>query len=122
MTGILNSIIAMIPLLLLVIPSESTADHFDPAERSVTVRYRGFFALLVILHHMAQRVTEAGLLHMYIDIGYLAVAGFFFYSGYGLMKKGIGQKKGYFQRNCAADRGREGGAGSRGEREFPRAS
>ena len=98
MTGILNSIIALIPLLLLLIPSESTEDHFDPAERSVTVRYRGFFAVLVILHHMAQRVTDSGLLILYIDIGYLAVAGFFFYSGYGLMKKGIGQRKGYFRR------------------------
>ncbi|MBR3358351.1 MAG: acyltransferase [Solobacterium sp.] len=98
MTGILNSIIALTPLLLLVIPSESTEDFFDPAERSVTLRYRGFFAVLVILHHMAQRVTEAGLIRIYIDIGYLAVAGFFFYSGYGLMKKGIEQKKGYFRR------------------------
>lgn len=98
MTMILNSIAAIMPFLLLFMHSESTKDFFDPMERSVTNRYRGFFALLVILHHMAQRVTEKGLLWIYYDSGYLAVAVFFFYSGYGLMKKGISQKTGFFRK------------------------
>lgn len=98
MTGILNSIIAVLPFVWMVCSSEQTEDWYNPADRAVTNRCRGFFAVLVILHHMSQRVTEGGLLRIYLDIGYLAVAMFFFYSGYGLMKKGIGQKKGYFKR------------------------
>ena len=98
MTGVLNSLIALIPFVLLLIPSERTDGFFNPTDRSVTVRFRGFFALLVILHHMAQRVTDKGLLWIYFDTGFLAVAMFFFYSGYGLMKKGIAQKNGFFRR------------------------
>lgn len=102
MTGVLNSLIAILPFVLLLVPSKRTDDYFDPTERSVTNRFRGFFALLVILHHMAQRVTDKGLLWIYFDTGFLAVAMFFFYSGYGLMKKGIGQKKGFFRKRLPA--------------------
>lgn len=97
MTVILNSLIALIPFLLLL-PAAGTGDFFNPAERSVTVRYRGFFALTVILHHMAQRVNAKGLLWIYFDAGFLAVAMFFFYSGFGLMKKGIMQREGFFRK------------------------
>lgn len=97
MTSILNSLIAILPFILLV-PAVSTGDFFSPTERSVTNRYRGVFALIVILHHMAQRVTSKGLLWIWFDTGFLPVAMFFFYSGYGLMKKGIRQKEGFFQR------------------------
>lgn len=97
MTAIFNSLIALIPFLLLL-PSEKTGDYFSPCERSVTDRFRGFFALLVILHHMAQRVNAKGLLWIYFDTGFLAVAMFFFYSGFGLMKKGIAQREGYFRK------------------------
>ncbi|MCR4952062.1 MAG: acyltransferase [Solobacterium sp.] len=98
MTAVLNSLIAMIPFVLLLFPAERTAGSFDPADRNVTNRCRGFFALVVILHHMAQRCSDRGLLIMYYDIGYLPVAMFFFYTGYGLLKKGIGQKQNYFRR------------------------
>ncbi|MCR5795209.1 MAG: acyltransferase family protein [Solobacterium sp.] len=98
MTSILNSITALIPFILLFVHSEKAEGYFDPAERACANRYRGFFALLVILHHMAQRVTAKGLLWIYYDTGFLAVAMFFFYSGYGLMKKGIAQKKGFFRK------------------------
>ena len=102
MTAILNSITALIPFLLLFIHSEKTDGFFDPAERAVTNRFRGFFALLVILHHMAQRVTQKGLLWIYFDAGFVAVAMFFFYSGYGMMKKGTAQKKGFFRKRLPA--------------------
>ena len=97
MSAILNSLIALIPFLLLL-PSEKTGDFFSPCERSVTNRFRGFFALLVILHHMAQRVSAKGLLWIYFDTGFLAVAMFFFYSGFGLMRKGIRQREGFFRK------------------------
>lgn len=102
MTGIFNSLIALIPFALLLIHAEHTNDSFDPVHRSVSNRYRGFFALVVILHHMAQRVTNSGLLAIYYDAGYTAVAMFFFYSGYGTMKKGIAQKERFFRRKLPA--------------------
>lgn len=98
MNRALNSIISLIPWLLLLGSMEKADGFFDPTERSIANRYRGFFALIVILHHIAQRVADGGMLYMYLDAGYLAVAVFFFYSGYGLMKKGISQKKGFFKK------------------------
>ncbi len=98
MTKFLISLMAALPFCLLLIPSEHTKGFFDPVDRAVSRRYRGFFALIVILHHIAQRISISGLLWAYYDNGYTAVAMFFFYSGYGLMKKGIGQKEGYFRR------------------------
>lgn len=98
MNRAINSIISLIPWLLLLGKTEKTDGFFDPTERSVAKRYRGFFAFVVLLHHMAQRVEDGGLLYMYFDAGYLAVAVFFFYSGYGLMKKGIAQKRGFFKK------------------------
>ncbi len=47
---------------------------------------RGFFALVVVFHHLAQQ-TETGLLfHRFTHAGYLCVAVFFFLSGYGLQR------------------------------------
>ncbi len=97
MTEILNSLTALIPFLLLL-PFDGTGGFSSPCGRSVSGRYRGFFALAVILHHMAQRVNAKGLLWIYFDAGFLAVAMFFFYSGYGFMKKGIRQREGFFRK------------------------
>lgn len=49
--------------------------------------FRGVFALVVVFHHLAQRTSSGVLFHQFTHVGYLAVAVFFFYSGYGLMKK-----------------------------------
>lgn len=49
--------------------------------------YRGFFAIVVILHHIAQRTAPPALLEDFLRVGFLAVSAFFFYSGYGLQKK-----------------------------------
>lgn len=49
--------------------------------------FRGIFALVVIFHHLAQRTSGGVLFHLFSYVGHLAVAVFFFYSGYGLMKK-----------------------------------
>ena len=48
---------------------------------------RGFFAVTVIMHHIAQ-YTSAGLLfHRFEYLGNMPVSVFFFISGYGLMKR-----------------------------------
>ena len=50
---------------------------------------RGLLSLTVIFHHLAQRTTEGLLFHQFTRVGFLAVAMFFFFSGYGLQKSYI---------------------------------
>lgn len=49
--------------------------------------YKGFFAVIVLLHHLSQRTSDGNILRNFTSIGYLAVSVFFFFSGYGLQKK-----------------------------------
>lgn len=57
--------------------------------------YRGLFSIVVIFHHLALS-TQGGLLFRgFFVVGYLAVAVFFFYSGYGLQKSYITKKDDY---------------------------
>ncbi len=51
--------------------------------------YKGFFALIVILHHISQRVSNGFLPPDFTRVGYLAVAVFLFLSGYGLQKQNL---------------------------------
>ncbi len=48
---------------------------------------RGIFSLVVVLHHLSKEVTAIYPYSQFVDMGYLAVAFFFFVSGYGLQKK-----------------------------------
>ena len=50
---------------------------------------RGLFALVIVYHHLAQSTTEGLLFQLFTHAGYLVVAVFFFFSGYGLQKKYI---------------------------------
>ena len=47
---------------------------------------RGFFAIVVVFHHLAQRTQMGELFRYFNRVGFLAVAVFFFLSGYGLQK------------------------------------
>ncbi len=54
-----------------------------------TKYYRGLFALVIVFHHLSQK-TESGIIFpFFYYVGYLAVAVFFFFSGYGLQKSYI---------------------------------
>ncbi len=57
--------------------------------------YRGLFAVVVLFHHLAQRTHSGLLFRSFYDVGYLAVALFFFYSGYGLQKSYMAKKEAY---------------------------
>lgn len=63
--------------------------------------YRGFFAMVVVFHHLAQRTQTGVVFHEFRLVGYLAVAFFFFLSGYGLQKsyitKSTEYRKGFLQ-------------------------
>ena len=58
----------------------------------------GFFALLIVLHHLVQTIgaENASILACLEHFGVCLVGGFFFYSGYGLMKSKQ-NKPGYFK-------------------------
>lgn len=47
---------------------------------------KGIFIIIVILHHISQRMEFAGLLYIFHAFGSLVVGGFFFISGMGLTK------------------------------------
>lgn len=55
---------------------------------------KGILALVVMLHHISQNTAGGVLLREFEPIGYLPVAVFFFFSGYGLLKS-YKEKKGY---------------------------
>ena len=48
---------------------------------------RGFFAVTVIMHHVAQYTSSGLLFHRFVYLGNMPVSVFFFISGYGLMKR-----------------------------------
>ena len=48
---------------------------------------RGFFAVTVIMHHIAQHTSAGLLFHRFEYLGNMPVSVFFFISGYGLMKR-----------------------------------
>ena len=54
---------------------------------------RGLLAITVIFHHLALRTTGGILFHQFTRVGFLAVAMFFFFSGYGLQKSYIASRE-----------------------------
>ena len=66
-----------------------TAFHENTLSLAAALPIRGIMALMVILHHLAQRTSAGSLMRPYADIGYWPVATFFFLSGYGIMKKSM---------------------------------
>ena len=48
---------------------------------------KGGFAIAIILHHLAQKITEGFMFRQFQEVGFLCVSAFFFISGYGLMKQ-----------------------------------
>ncbi len=59
----------------------------EPLEKSTTDSLRGLFALMVVLHHLSYYAYEGLLFSWFAYVGYLAVAVFFFLSGYGLSRQ-----------------------------------
>lgn len=61
----------------------------------------GFFALMIVVHHVIQaliqnRGANVGIMVIYENMGVCFVGGFFFFSGYGLIKS-LYSKKDYFE-------------------------
>ncbi len=83
--------IALVLLLIIgskpVKPLCATNEEYLSLETSK--KYRGFFALIIILHHLSQKTTTGVIFPLFLKAGSLAVAFFFFLSGYGLQKSYI---------------------------------
>lgn len=70
----------------------------EPLEKPVTDSLRGLLALMVVLHHLSYYAYEGLLFRWFAYVGYLAVAVFFFLSGYGLMRQLEGSGTPYIKR------------------------
>lgn len=95
-------IIVIILFVILFMGSRKTERNDQYLSVSTSGSVRGFFSIAVILHHLAQRTGSGVLFRVFNNVGYLAVAIFFFYSGYGLQKsymnKGEAYKEGFLKR------------------------
>ncbi len=63
--------------------------------------WKGFLAIVVVFHHLALYTDSGKIFKLFTYAGYLAVAVFFFFSGYGLQKKHISDEsyeKGYIKK------------------------
>lgn len=74
-----------------------------------TKMIQGFLALVILCHHLSQKLSAYWMderfyrpgMEFFVDLGYLCVSVFFFYSGFGLLKSYMNKEnylKGYFKR------------------------
>ncbi len=87
-----NFYVYMIAFFLLPVSVLWGAKFFRPGEyndgylsRDITGCVKGISIFVVILHHLSQRISGAGMFFSFTRYGYLAVSLFFFLSGYSLM-------------------------------------
>lgn len=100
----------VIPLVYLLLCNITCAKkpqwHEDVLSLERSKELLGYFALLIVIHHLAQKLGgEAGMLTVLEDFGVGLVAGFFFFSGYGLFlsyRQKPGYLKGFFKKRYPA--------------------
>ena len=63
-----------------------TLDIDSSMSKSSTDQLRGLFIVIMVIHHISQRMANPVLLTPFNDMGYYAVGIFFFLSGFGLTK------------------------------------
>ena len=84
-------VLALVALSLWGIKPVKSATELNQNYLSLktTNALRGIFALVVTFHHVSKGTISIYPYSEFVDMGYLAVAFFFFVSGYGLQKKHI---------------------------------
>lgn len=90
-------IVALIalPIIGIKVSKAGFGDNYLSLQQ--TNQLKGFFALVVILHHLAQRTKGGVLFPFFNHVGYLAVSIFLFISGYGLMLQYMKRKEEYIK-------------------------
>ena len=89
--------IDILPILLLLLcvfgakitKPLSSINSNDYLSLATCKSYRGLFAIVIILHHIAMRTETGVIFPLFVHMGSFAVAFFFFLSGYGLQKSYI---------------------------------
>ncbi len=67
----------------------------DYLSLETTKCFRGLFALVIVFHHLSKTTDSGMIFPHFFSVGYLAVAAFFFFSGYGLQKSYIEKSERY---------------------------
>jgi len=94
MSFLLSSVIVV---LLFSIRFEGWKDfNKDYLSVDSTRSLRGFLAIMAVLQHISERVTDSGFFSILFHVGYMIVALFFFLSGYGLMTQYVKKGRKYF--------------------------
>lgn len=75
-------------LLFLPDTEKNKVSHHEKPwlSRDVSSCMKGWFALMIIFHHLSQRTHDGFVFRHFLFIGVFCVSCFLFYSGYGLMK------------------------------------
>lgn len=107
MSGIFSFVfplwILLIPFAVILLWGVKVSHRHEWQEESLGLRHSkdllGFFALMILVHHIIQaliqnRGTNVGIMVIYENMGVCFVGGFFFFSGYGLLKS-LYSKKDY---------------------------
>ncbi|MDO4294373.1 MAG: acyltransferase [Eubacteriales bacterium] len=61
--------------------------HRDFSSVKSDLPLRGFFMLVIVLHHVSQQLNHPGSMRLFMGVGILCVSTFFYQSGYGLTKQ-----------------------------------
>lgn len=95
MTNIALNGLLLLLILLFHFPFRKREEYTDLLTRDDSFILKGYFSLVIICHHLAQRIEPGSLFQAaFNDAGYCAVAVFFFITGYGVMKSYL-NKPGY---------------------------
>jgi len=87
--NILMDILILIFLIIIIYKIKFTKDNKEYLSLKTCNSIRGILAIIVLFHHIAQRTTSGFLFQEFGNLGFMPVSLFFFFSGYGLMKKYI---------------------------------
>ena len=85
-------ILVLIFLIVILFGIKYTHDNEEYLSLKTSNSIRGILALIVLFHHIAQRINSGYLFSEFTKFGFLPVSVFFFFSGYGLMKKHISEE------------------------------
>lgn len=85
--NILMDLLIVIFLFVIFFKAKFTKDNKEYLSLKTCNSIRGVLALMVLFHHIAQKTTAGNYFPEFKYLGFMPVSLFFFFSGYGLMKK-----------------------------------
>lgn len=85
-------VLVILFILVILFGIKFTKDNEEYLSLKTCNSIRGILALIVLFHHIAQRIDSGFLFFEFANLGFLPVSVFFFFSGYGLMKKHISEE------------------------------